>query len=193
MIIDANSAVVDNDFLSHITESNLDDTRLVAVLKTVFLDLGLTAVMHPLVFDNELLRATERVMLLFHREVVYKAEFPDIFQGDSGKKEYYIFLVTQMYKSLTGKSFPVSGNDVLTFWIRRNSLGEVHSIAMCLVCGCSIFLSDDNDSKRLKAYIDRMAIGNINVLNRNEFIQKHMLEGENKLSRAEKRSLTHAI
>ena len=133
----------------------------------------------------------EPAKLLFQEAVLHKAEFTDIFQNDAGKKTYYIFLVTQLYRALTGKVLPVSGDDVLTFWVRKNSLGEVHSVAMCLVCGSGIFLSDDGDSKALKAHVDRMAIGKITVFNRDEFIQKHMLEGETKLSRAEKRSLTH--
>lgn len=193
MILDAKTAVVDNDFVNHLIESKLDNAKLVAVLNIVFSDLGLTAVMHPLVYEKELLHDRDRVKLLFQEAVLHKAEFADIFQNDAGKKAYYIFLVTQLYRALTGKVLPVSGDDVLTFWVRKNSLGEVHSVAMCLVCGSGIFLSDDGDSKVLKAHVDRMAIGKINVFNRDEFIQKHMLEGETKLSRMEKRSLTHSL
>lgn len=193
MMLDAKSAVVDNDFVNHLIESKLDNAKLIAVLNIVFSDLELTAVMHPLVYEKELLRDKDRVKLLFQEAVLYKAEFWDIFQNDAGKKLYYIFLVTQLYRALTGKTLPVCGEDVLTFWVRKNSLGEVHSVAMCLVCGSGIFLSDDSDSKVLKTHVDRMAIGKINVFNRNEFIQKHMLEGETKLSRMEKRSLTHSL
>lgn len=192
MILDAKTAVVDNDFVNHIIESKLDNTRLVAVLNIVFSDLGLSAVMHPLVYEKELLHDKERVKLLFHESVLCKAEFADIFQNDTSKKAYYIFLVTQLYRALTGKALPVSGDDVLTFWVYQTSLGEVHSVAMCLVCGSGIFLSDDGDSKALKAHVERMSLGKIEVFNREEFVNKHMLEGETKLSRPEKRSLAHS-
>lgn len=192
MILDAKTAVVDNDFVNHLIESKLHDARLIAVLDIVFSDLDLSAVMHPLVYEKELLHEKERVKLLFQKAILRKAEFTDIFENDASKA-YYIFLVTQLYRALTGRALPVSGDDVLTFWIRKNSLGEVHSVAMCLVCGSSIFLSDDGDSKVLKAHVERMSIGKINVFNREEFVQKHMLEGESKLSRKEMRSLAHAL
>ena len=132
-----------------------------------------------------------RTKLLFQKQTVQKAEFSDIFQGDANKQAYYIFLVTQLYRKLTGKVLPVSGNAVLSYWARQNSLGEVHSISMCLICQSGIFLSDDGDSKELKKHVEQMALGKIDVYNRTDFFDKHMNEGINKIARNEKRSLTH--
>ena len=39
------------------------------------------------------------------------------------------------------------------FWAKRRSLGELHSLTMCAVCSCGMFLSDDKGSKRIKDYI----------------------------------------
>lgn len=192
MTLDAKTAVVDNDFINHVIESNLKDEDLVTVLNTVFSELDLTAVMHPLVYEKELLPDKDRIKLLFCKSIVQKAEFGDIFQNDAAKERYYIFLVSELYRALTGKALSATGKAVLSYWVRQNSLGEVHSVAMCLTCGCGIFLSDDGDSKALKAYVEQKAIGKINVYNREEFIQKHMEEGITKLSRTNKRSLTHA-
>ena len=193
MMVNAQSAIVDNDFVGHLVESKLSDERLVAILQMVFSDLALNAVMHPLVYEKELLVDSKRITLLFQNGVINKAEFADIFQEDPAKKAYYLYLVTELFASLTGETFPVSGDAILTHWVRQQSLGEVHSLSMCLVCGCGIFLSDDNDAKALKTYIDQKSLGTVTVYNRSEFISKHMVESEHKLDRRERRSLTHSL
>ena len=191
MQLDKNTAVVDNDFTNHLVESYLTDERLVEVLNVVFNEMNLSAVMHPLVYEKELEQEKDRVKLLFDNNVICKAEFSDIFQGDSGRRAYYIQLVGNLYFLLMGEALPVQGGDVLTYWVRRKSLGEVHSFAMCLLCGCAIFLSDDEDAKILKRNLRRMTIGTVEVYSREEFINKHMAEGETKLNRKERQSLTH--
>lgn len=146
MQIDTHTAVVDNDFVNHLAESHLVNERLVDVLKVIFSELGLTAVMHPLVYQKELLQDNVRIRLLFKNNVIEKAEFSYIFQDDSARKNYYIYLVKNLYRAFSGKELPVSGESVLSYWVRHASLGEIHSVSMCLVCGCGIFLSDDKDS-----------------------------------------------
>lgn len=192
MTLDAHTAVVDNDFINHLVESKLEDSRLISVLNIVFSDLELSAVMHPLVYEHEVMHDHNRTKLLFDQKVVHAATFEDLFQGDSNKQSYYTFLVTQLYRKLTGNVLPVSGNAVLRYWVRKNSLGEVHSLSMCLICQCGIFLSDDSDSKRLKKYIDQMSLGKVAVYNRTEFFDKHMNEGTIRLVRSERKSLTHS-
>lgn len=39
--------------------------------------------------------------------------FDDIFQGDEGKKAYYMFLVPELYNALMGRRFP-EDKDVFT-------------------------------------------------------------------------------
>lgn len=193
MTPDSHTAVVDNDFINHLIDSKLDDERLLAVLNLVFGDMGLCAVIHPLVYEKELMLDNARILLLLRKEVLQKAEFADIFQDDPEKRTYYIYLTKELYRRLTGNALPADEEAVLQYWVRKSSLGEVHSVSMCLVCQSGIFLSDDGDSKRLKMYIDQMAIGKIDVYNRKEFFEKHMQEGMNKLKRPERRALTHSL
>lgn len=192
MELSERTAVVDNDFISHLAESKLTDERLVEVLDIVFCDLGLSAAMHPLVYEYELLKDQDRISLLFDQNLIYKAEFIDILQDDPSRKAYYIYLITNLYRSFTGEAFPISGDDIFTHWVRRKSLGEVHSMVMCLICSCGIFLSDDGDSKVLRDHIERMSIGSVDVYSRHEFIEIHMKEGETKFKRKERKALTHS-
>ena len=106
--------------------------------------------------------------MLFDRGVVAKAEFADIHQNDDGKKAYYTYLVENLYRAISGDALPasLSGESLFTCWMSRSSLGEVHSVATCLTCGCGIFLSDDNDSKMLQRFIAEKSIGKISVYNR---------------------------
>ena len=83
-----------------------------------------------------------------------------------------MFLVPELYNTLMGRRFP-EDKDVFTFWIRQNSLGEIHSVSMCLVSECAIFLSDDGDSKALKNIVNQRAMGAIEVFNRNEIVKQY--------------------
>lgn len=73
MTIDERSAVVDNDFAGHLADSKLDDARLVELLNIAFSKSELTAVMHPLVYEKELLKTNKRIMLLFQELILQKA------------------------------------------------------------------------------------------------------------------------
>ena len=192
MKIDEQAAVIDNDFTNHLAETRLADDHLIKVLNTIFSELDLSIIMHPLVYQHELLSDRPRVKMLFDSGVVSKAEFPDIHQNDAGKKAYYIYLVTNLYRALKGEPLPVSGEDIFTYWKRRISLGEVHSVATCLTCGCGIFLSDDGDSKTLQNFVEDQSIGKINVYNRKELVEAHLEQGETKLLRKDRQSLAHS-
>ena len=188
MTIDERSAVVDNDFAGHLADSKLNDARLIELLNIAFSKSELTAVMHPLVYEKELLKTNRRIMLLFQALIFQKAEFNDIFQNDSGKRTYYILMVKELYKALTGKVLDASGDKVLSHWVRKSSLGEVHSLSMCLVCNCGIFLSDDSDSKKIQDYIENKVLVKLNVYDRTEFLDERL---QDEASRSERRSLTH--
>ena len=191
MQLNERTAAIDNDFVCHVVECSMPDQRLVEVLKIVFSELNLSAVMHPLVYEKELLQGNVRINLLFQSNVIRRAEFSDIFQDDPARKAYYIMLVKQLYFSLMGERIP-DDVDILTYWVRRKSLGEVHSFAMCLLCGCGVFLSDDGDAKLLRDLLERSTLGTVNVYSRKEFIEKHMQEGESKFNRKERKALTHS-
>ena len=191
MLIDARTAVLDNDFINHLVECRMDNDRLFSILRTAFERLNLTAVVHPLVFEKEVLQSDKRIAALFAEQILRKAEFDDIFQGNREKKKYYIYLIKQLYYGLKNQHFPVSDDQVLTYWVRRNSFGEIHSITTCLVCQSAMFLSDDKDSKTIQAYAMRKSLGCVNVLNRNDFFEKYISEGNTDISKKERRSLTH--
>lgn len=89
---------------------------------------------------------------------------------------------------MNGKALP-SDWKVLSDWTAKENLGEIHAIAMCLLCGCVLFLSDDKDSKKLWKLIEGQMPNALNVYNRAEFMEQFgTLAG---LSRAEKKSLAH--
>lgn len=154
MQIDNSTAIVDNDFINHLAGSRIADDLLVCSLLVIFNSLSLVAAIHPLVYDKELFPQTDRIKLLFQKEVIRRLTFDDAFEQDSDKETYYCYLVAELYSYLNGYSLPVAGREVLNYWKRRESLGEVHSLSLCLVCDCGIFLSDDSDSKRLAEYIN---------------------------------------
>lgn len=193
MLLDNTSAAVDNDFISHVIESRILDDELIKSLRTIFSELNLTAVVHPLVHEKEVQQDKPRVHLLTEEGILHIAAFSDIFQGDPDRKNYYILLVKELYRHLKGTVFPVGDEAILTYWVRRQSLGEVHSVSMCLVCGSGIFLSDDGDARALAAYVKRMCIGTISVYNRAELIDKHIQEGSTKIARESRKSLAHVI
>ena len=180
MSIDKNSAAVDNDFINKVED----------MLREIFSALQIHGIMHPLVYEKELLKEAPGIKAIFDKNVVEYVSFDDIFQGDEGKRAYYMFLVPELYNALMGKKFP-EDKDVFTFWIRQNSLGEIHSVSMCLVSECAVFLSDDGDSKALKNIVNQRAMGAIEVFNRNEIVEKYQASGVNGLKRTDRKAFTH--
>lgn len=191
MQIDNSTAIVDNDFINHLAGSRIADDLLVCSLLDIFNSLSLVAAIHPLVYDKELFPQTDRIKLLFQKEVIRRLTFDDAFEQDSDKETYYCYLVAELYSYLNGYSLPVAGREVLNYWKRRESLGEVHSLSLCLVCDCGIFLSDDSDSKRLAEYIIRKSLGTVCVYNRKELIDKSINETATQIPRKIRQSLGH--
>ena len=189
MQIDNSTAIVDNDFINHLAGSRIADDLLVCSLLDIFNSLSLVAAIHPLVYDKELFPQTDRIKLLFQKEVIRRLTFDDAFEQDSDKETYYCYLVAELYSYLNGYSLPVAGREVLNYWKRRESLGEVHSLSLCLVCDCGIFLSDDSDSKRLAEYIIRKSLGTVCVYNRKELIDKSINEAATQIPRKIRQSL----
>lgn len=193
MQLNSKTAVVDTDFTIHIAQSKMPAEDILHVLKLVLEELGISAAVHPLVYDHEIPRDNIVVVQLFAERILEKAEFSDIFQGDDAKEKraYYIMLLSDLYFSLKQSAFPAPKGQELEYWARMQSFGEVHSLAMCLVCECGIFLSDDGDSKWLKTYIEQKSIGKVEVYNRRELLDKHMKEGNTSISRDIRHSLSH--
>lgn len=197
MQLNEKTAVVDTDFLLKLSESNLSYNKqasiakIIEVVEAILSDLDLNMVMHPLVYENELISPNECVCKLFDKKLIEKASFDDILQSDSGKTEYYTYLVMELYHHIHGAPFPFDENDVLCKWCAGKSLGEIHSLSMCLVCECGLFLSDDEDSKKIEVIIRDKFGGCVKVYKRKELIDQHSKAKKTLLSHSIRRSLTH--
>lgn len=166
------TAAIDADFIFHIAEIQRPKAEIIRIVKAVFAERELFPVIHPLVYSHEIDPPNGTIDSLFRQSVIKLLSFnPDIFQSDPQRKAYYQYLVPELYHHLTG-SRELDGKDIFTFWERRASLGETHSIAMCLVCDFGIFLSDDADSKTLKHIVEQRMSLHIDVYNRQELIEQ---------------------
>lgn len=166
------TAAVDADFIFHVAEIDRTPKQIAEILGQILSSLGLCAVVHPLVHGKELTPRSEKIDMLLKEEVIRCLSFEkDIFQSDSTKEEYYRYLVPELYRRLTGDQLP-DDEDVLTYWRHRSSLGEIHSVAMCLICQFGLFLSDDRDSKALKQIIEQQMSEKIDVYNRREVLDR---------------------
>lgn len=192
MQIDNSTAIVDNDFMNHLVDSKLSDEQLITNLRFIFSSLELSTVVHPLVYKYEVLRDNKRIQTLFQESIVQQMSFSDAFECNSDAEAYYCYLVGELYGYLKGTEFPATGRDILTYWKRKESLGEIHSMSMCMTCGCGIFFSDDSDSKRLAEYIIQKSLGKVDVYNRNEMIDKYMeVDVTSRIPRPIRRALCH--
>lgn len=191
MKIDASSAAVDNDFLNHIAETKLPREDIVRILAEVFSGLRVSGIIHPLVFEKEVLSSDSTISYIFEQGIIGQPPFEDIFGCDKNKEKYYCYLIPELFKSLTGQAFPDPQN-VCTYWVRQQSLGEIHSVGMCLICNCGVFLSDDNDSKALRNIVEAHSLGRINVYNRSDAIAQYEKCECAVLNRKEKRVFSHS-
>ena len=114
----------------------------------------------------------------------------DIFQSNTARETCYRFLVPELHRRLTGAAL-LNGVDVVTYWKRQSSLGEVHSVAMCLVCGFGLFLSDDRDSKALKQIVEQQSLGQIDIYNRQEVLDR--CSDACGLPRADRKAFAHQV
>ena len=191
MNIDERSAVVDTDFLNHIAEINRSKEDIVRIVNTIFVAISYSAVIHPLVYEHEIIKGIEKLDILFTQEVIKRPTFEDVFLGDRGKQDYYAYLVPELYKKLTGEILDTGKQDVFTYWKRGMSLGEIHSVTMCLICECSVFLSDDSDSKKLKQIVEESVSGHINLYCRKELISAFDEQLRQVLTKDERRAFKH--
>lgn len=197
MIITNEAALVDNDFICHISESKLPENDICNALEIIMKELDRYAIIHILVKQKELdissIASSKPVIkLLFSKNIISEATFSDIFDGDTAKQSYYEFLIQDFFSILNPDEQMVlnSKEDVLTYWRTGKSLGEIHSLVTCIVCGCGIFFSDDSDSKRIAEYIKQKYMGDINVLNRSELVNTEKIKAV--LDRKTRKSLSHS-
>ena len=193
MLIDSATALVDNDFIVKLLEARLHEYNLGDILTLAFSELNITGCVHPLVHQKEMIYKESQIQELFENKVLYRLDFSDIFQEDEARKIYYTLLIEELFNIINDEPIPEYVDDILTYWASDCNLGEVHAIATCAVSGCAMFLSDDLGSKFLATHIHQKFNFKITVYNRKEFFKKHMNEGITKLSKKERRALTHAL
>lgn len=187
----AHTAAVDADFVFHVAEIKRLPKQVVEILDQILISLDLYAVIHPLVHDKELNPKNETISTLFTEDVIRVLSFDqDIFRHDSAREAYYRFLVTELHRRLTGTTMP-DNTDVVTYWKRQSSLGEVHSVAMCLICGFGLFLSDDRDSKALKQIVEQQSLGKIDIYSRQEVLDQCCAACG--LPRADRKAFAHQV
>lgn len=188
-VLDENCACVDTDFLIHVAETKCAAIDLLKYLAIAFEKLCLCGVMHLLIYEKELPQDTPVIQQVFEAQIIQVVDLDALFSGEDGeaRKAYYSFLVPELFKKLKGEKLPVE--DIFNEWKRKCSFGEVHSIALCLVFGCRLFLSDDSDSKQLRKFIDS-DLATFEVLTRKDFFNSRELGNE--IPRPIRRQLSHA-
>ncbi|MFI3170249.1 MAG: hypothetical protein R3Y06_09930 [Faecalibacterium sp.] len=193
MTLNNHHAVIDNDFLDHLSTTRirgLTDAQHLELFKTFFDALSIIPIVHPLVLQYEILADKDSIRPFFENNIVHPVSKDDILQNDPERALFYEVTVKDLYQKLTNELFPCEITDIWTDWIRGYSLGEVHSVVMCLLCNCTIFLSDDGDSKELQRIIETQSLGKVEVLNRAEVISKLPDGTFNKKTRS---ALTHKL
>ena len=183
------TAAIDNDFLAHALEIRKPPDEVVRILSAVFRDLKVFPIMHPLVYDKEAQKGKPLIRQIF-AQVIRVLSFEDIHENDPNKMQYYEFLVCELYNKLFGLPLNLKNCDVYTYWRRQSSLGEIHSLAMCLLCNCGIFLSDDEDSKRLQRIVEQCFASHITVYDRQE-VREAISAREHSVSRLDLRLFSH--
>ncbi len=184
-------ALIDNDFMLHLANirgrNDLED-----LIQRFFKALGIEARIHELVYKNETkIVETSIVRGLFQHNIITEETINDICDS-SEKRNYYSMLVRQIYQDFMGRKLPC--NNVLEEWKLNASLGEVHTVALCVLRGWNCFLSDDNKaSKNLGAIVKSRTSATINVQNREDCcMQIKKLPSDNKiLNRNELRILSY--
>ena len=190
MSFDSNSAIIDNDFINGIVDMNQTEDDMVLIATDVFRELNVNPVVHPLVFKNEVQTDHPRTIRLFEENVVKELTFEDIHDNDDAKKNYYSFIVLELYKKLNGENLDIGKKTVFDYWQKRHSLGEIHSLSTCLLCGCGLFLSDDKDSQRLKKIIEDTFLTKIDVHSR-QVVVDLLREKGTSISRKKLQSFSH--
>lgn len=191
MIIDA---AIDNDFMNHLAETKLDDDRqLKDIVRSLFLGMGVSPVMHELVYcnefddegNNEKIRDIGRS---FISDGIVSIKKKSDYIKSKLEDQYYSTVFEEIYRDFKG-DLPV--NDIWKEWKKQASLGETHTVTMCVFIKCGIFLSDDNDSRQLREIIDQRFNFSIKVYNRSQAVDYVKEQGKNTLKKRERRALAH--
>lgn len=170
--INERTALIDTDFLVHVSEIEWDYKTKVQTINGVFNELQINVAVHPLVYKNEILPCNKTIEGFFNDGLVSRPMFEDFFGSNDEQRDYYAFVVQELHSRITGSRDLLVGQDIFTFWKKKCSLGEVHSIALCITCGCGMFLSDDKDSKDIANKAHDYCPDTLKIYNRNDVMDK---------------------
>lgn len=186
-------AAIDNDFVLHLAEINWQPEELYNKVKIYFSGMDLNPMMHELVYSHELDCGTDndkvsRALEFFRLDVIKIKKIKSFLETDV-KKKYYEVVFKEIYRDFRG-DIPEGLNNIFIDWKSHASLGETHTIAMCFVIGCDVFLSDDGDSKKLARILESKKAFTINVYTRSEAMEK-LKKDFSKLGKHDRRALKH--
>ena len=187
-MLDSNCALIDNDFLTHSIETKMDEKSKCVLLNSIFDVLNKNPMIHPWISNFEVMWDNQKINSVISKSKIQKATWDDIHGNQSAQIAYYKFLFKELFKKIHGTSFDTS--DIFTYCVRRQSLGELHNITACMICGCNMILSDDNDTKNFKRLIERTMICDFCVYTRSELVEK-IKELDGAPSRNELRAFAH--
>lgn len=160
------NVAIDNDFFVKLTEikrhNDVND-----LIRRFFQALDVLPHMHPLVMKNEWQAHSNTVgNRLFAEDVVHQLPLTKQFDEKPALKSYYEQIIREIYHDFTGEEAYPCG-DIFTEWKAQKSLGEIHTVAACILLQWDCFLSDDKEAgKRLPKIVANRAGGNIQVCSR---------------------------
>ncbi|MBE5912367.1 hypothetical protein [Pseudobutyrivibrio sp.] len=146
-----NIALVDNDFMHKIASIVMQESEWISLVGRLFHDLGCIAGVHSLVYINEMMDVSapehgkNRIKSLTEKEMLLIQDLNKILYDDD-LRNYYKIVFMEICNEYYGE---VPIEDIFTQWKRNCSLGEIHSITMCVLFEFGIFLSDDIGSKTI--------------------------------------------
>lgn len=173
-------AAIDNDFAMQLADIDWEQDFLEKTMKIFFSELDVMPIMHELVYIHELEGGADTgcknvAIDFFQKEIISLRELSS-FLDTNQKKIYYEIVLKELYYDFMGE-FPSEIKNVFNDWKAHASLGETHTAAMCFFIGCSIFLSDDKDSKQLGEVLKKKKAFDLNVYNRDEACKKLVEKG----------------
>ena len=188
-------AAIDNDFVMHLAEiDNWSKEEHLNYVRLMFEELGVSPIMHELVYANELYGGPDtwvktKALLFFENDNI-KQKMLDSIADSQAKRNYYKMIFEEIYRDFRGELSPEI-QDVFKDWKSNSSLGETHTVVMCFMLECGIFLSDDNDAKRMALIINRKRSFDLKVYNRREACERIMEIGSAQLNKETRRRLSH--
>lgn len=184
-------ALVDADFLIQLSEAKHPYEEIKSVVINIITQMRLLLHMHPYVWKNEIINRSSTINRYREDSILSVPDLDDIFDKlGPGSKEYYAYLLPELYKKAFGECVDLTEDNVFTYWKRGASFGEVHSVCLCFVAGYGIFLSDDHGSRVLASIIREDYSKTINVYNRKEILQQI---DSSAISHSTRRSFTHSL